>query len=100
MNIALDYDDTYTRDPEFWNRFINMCWVKGHYVCICTCRGDNEHERIKLVESGDIITDRVPVFYTDGQAKREYMTRVGGILIHVWIDDMPDLILEGPIAIG
>lgn len=38
MKIALDYDNTYTADPELWTHFINMARVRGHEIVIVTSR--------------------------------------------------------------
>ena len=29
MIVALDYDKTYTLDPEFWNQFIDLAQAHG-----------------------------------------------------------------------
>ncbi|CAB5221619.1 hypothetical protein UFOVP247_216, partial [uncultured Caudovirales phage] len=38
MNIALDFDDTYTRAPSLWNNFIADAKDKGHDIRIVTYR--------------------------------------------------------------
>jgi hypothetical protein len=39
MKIALDYDGTYTVDPQFWEDFITLAKVRGHEVVCVTKRG-------------------------------------------------------------
>lgn len=29
MKIALDFDDTYTRDPDMWDKFIDLSLSRG-----------------------------------------------------------------------
>ena len=43
MIIALDYDDTYDRDPPFWDQVIAAAARCGHTVIVVTMR--HEHER-------------------------------------------------------
>ena len=94
MNIALDYDDTYTRDPEMWDGFIALCRGRGHEVFICTCRGPNPQENQDMV-----VPAGIDVYYTNGQSKAPYMARLG-IMVHVWIDDTPEMLIDGVMLVG
>lgn len=76
MLIALDYDDTYTRDPPMWDRFIRLAIASGH--------GDVRESIGRLCA----------VYCTGRRAKLEYMTEVGRIP-DVWIDDSPMFITQG-----
>ena len=38
MKIALDYDDTYTQDPELWLRFVKDALERNHDVRVVTMR--------------------------------------------------------------
>lgn len=79
MKIALDYDGTYTRDPEFWKVFIMSARIRGHEIAIVTMRFPEEK-----LDAGDL-----EVIYTSRQAKaRHYQA-------DVWIDDMPLSVLQG-----
>lgn len=91
MNIGLDYDDTYTRDPIAWDYFINFFKQRGHYVHIVTWRNDLECEEIRH----DLqLMHRVDGLYaTARKAKEKYMYDQG-IRIDVWIDDNPHTILN------
>lgn len=87
MRISLDYDDTYTLDPEFWNWFIGDVRDRGHEIMVVTYRDDEwpiEHD----------LHAAIPVYYTGGYAKRAFMADLG-IGIDVWIDDWPEGILIG-----
>ena len=86
MIIALDYDDTYDRDPGLWNHLIELATARGHGVIIVTMR--YEHEPIEMALAG---VD-VPIFYTGRQAKAPYMASLG-IDVHVWIDDDPHALI-------
>lgn len=42
MRIAIDYDNTYTRDPEFWDQMIDYGNSRGHeFICV-TMRSEKE----------------------------------------------------------
>lgn len=88
MNISLDYDDTYTRDPDGWDVIIAFLRHRGHKVYVVTWRHPNT--------AGEIfkkLDDKVDGIFTTGhQAKQSYMYK-HCIRIDVWIDDMPSAIL-------
>ena len=83
MLIALDYDGTFTRDPDFWNGFIGNCATFGHEVVCATMRHESEP-----------ITMICPVIYTARQPKMAFLAEKG-INPDIWIDDMPQLLFVG-----
>jgi len=91
MLIALDYDETYTRDPELWQSFISLAHKMNHIVICTTMR--YEHESIDMCPS---LLSRVKTIFTGRKAKREFLQSIGYI-IDIWIDDKPDFILFGAI---
>ena len=42
MNIALDFDGTYTEAPWLWNKFIDDAYLLGHEVYLVTGRPPDE----------------------------------------------------------
>lgn len=72
MRIALDWDDTYTRDPAFWEAFAHLADSFGHSVTIVTGRGP-----------GETIQHFLPIVYCSRTAKRKHFEA------EVWIDDIP-----------
>lgn len=89
MNIALDYDGTYTSDPNLWLRFILDCQAAGHSVWIVTMRYPSECE-------GDAFDSRlkglfVPVIATSRTAKKPFCDALK-VPIHIWIDDHPEAV--------
>lgn len=87
MNIALDFDDTYTRDEPFWDTFIDNALKAGHDVRIVTYRYSRQNDP-RL----DRLALKIPVIYTEFMQKRPY-TQGLGWLVDVWIDDSPEFIV-------
>lgn len=85
MRIALDYDGTYTEDPELWDEFIASAVERGHDVTIVTMRSEDIQQIPHNIEA-DII-------YTDLKGKRDYCAR-DGIEFDVWIDDHPEWVVR------
>jgi len=88
MRIAIDYDGTYTADPQLWNGFINAAKAAGHAIWIITCRrGEDE-------ECRDIKIPGTFTVFTNMEAKKSYCER-RLLKIDIWIDDDPASILHG-----
>ena len=92
MNIAIDFDDTYTRDPGFWNLVIAHAITRNHRVYCVTARANPNDEEV-LGSIGKVI-GRDNCYFTAMQGKRAYMY-ANKINIDVWVDDMPDMIVRG-----
>lgn len=89
MNISLDYDSTYTRDPEMWNIFIANAHLSGHKVYCVTMRHTWEGDDVREALEGQVDY----IFFTGRKAKKKFMydKMIG---IDVWIDDIPFFILN------
>jgi len=92
MRIALDFDDTYTRDPTLWNRFIISALARGHDIRIVTFRKSTMTD-----PALDIMP--IPVIYTEYQQKRQFTNNMNWI-VDVWIDDSPEFIVSPLITLG
>ena len=88
MLIALDYDDTYTRDPILWDQFIKDANKRGHSVICCTMRFDKEGAEVER-DLGHLVER---IVYTGRMAKRKYLHSIG-YNVHVFIDDTPEFIV-------
>lgn len=89
MRLALDFDATYTLDPYFWDRFIKFSKDNGHEVVLATYRHE-VHDAHTLLDN---LKHFIPVYFTDGKAKKPFLEALG-ITVDVWIDDRPLTILE------
>ena len=101
MLIALDYDDTFTRDTSLWLDLIFIAMQAGHDVVMVTARYA-KHEAINdepaagtLFADGMRTVPILKIYYTNRQPKRKFMAEVHGIRPDVWIDDMPEMIGAG-----
>jgi hypothetical protein len=92
MNIALDFDDTYTRDPELWNIFIFAARTRGHDIRIVTFR--KSHMTDPMLDNIGI-----PVIFTEYTQKRAHCNKLGWY-VDVWIDDSPEFIVNPVVLVG
>lgn len=89
MLIALDYDETYTVDPEFWDLMIALAIQRGHSVICATMR--HEHEGADIV--ADLGKKVEAIIFTGRKAKHEFVQQ-RGFYPSVWIDDSPHWLFQ------
>lgn len=85
MKIALDYDETFTADPELWKPFVAHCKARLHEVAFVTARGDGlgwMNEDIKL----DAESLKIDIVFCTGKQKAHCWDA------DIWIDDAPAMI--------
>lgn len=83
--ISLDYDDTYTADPELWDAFIASAEHKGHEVVVISFRFEEQMTEVRKA------LPNLKVYGTNGVLKREWCD-LNGIWVDIWIDDLPGTI--------
>lgn len=86
MVISLDYDDTFTADPELWRPFVELAQRRGHQVVCITGR-----DRLPDWDREPRLPPGVAVILAGGELKRTAARRAG-VRVDVWIDDVPGLI--------
>ena len=91
MLIALDYDGTYTADPELWEQFISNARMRGHKVYCVTMRyEDTENTEVELNLNSKV--DKI--VYTNRKAKKSAFRMQCGYNPNIWIDDIPEWLFE------
>ncbi len=85
MIIALDYDQTLSKDPQFWANFVQLARQHNHQVVVVTGRPGTQPVDHHI---------GAPVYYTSHALKAPFMKKQG-VRVDVWIDDHPDLINGG-----
>lgn len=95
MIIAIDYDHTFSADPEGWSECIRLMQARGHeFVCI-TGRSDLPIWREPVEKD---IKGLIPIVFAGDQWK-DVAAKKNGWKIDVWIDDMPTAISRQPDSI-
>src|ERR1700722_1875454 len=104
MIIALDYDGTYTRDPDLWDAFIDAAQERGHTVICVTNRpwapNTTKIERvpssIQKDEEGTMSRCPISIICAGDRFKLD-AARDAGYNVSIWIDDMPGTISQSVI---
>lgn len=92
MLIAIDYDCTWTEDPELWQALMLVGQARGHKFVMVTGRKawSDDMARSNLPPG-------LPIVYAGDNYKQRAAAREG-FLVDVWIDDLPGRI-QAPLMI-
>lgn len=93
LTIALDYDLTFTADPNCFKAIIRCFQSMGHEVLIVTLRVETDRNEGDFFDELKEKYD-APTIFCDGRSKREVCDEKG-IDISIWIDDNPQGIIFG-----
>lgn len=88
MNIALDYDDTYTAAPEIFDQVVKLFKAAGHDIRFVTIRSPECNNRDIFRAATEL---EIPVVFTSAKQKAHVCVDVA-FPVDIWIDDQPDLI--------
>lgn len=91
MIISIDYDDTYSANPDMWDEFIRVAQTFGSRVICVTARHDYEMHKVHM-SIGNII-GKSECFSTGRIYKKKYM-KEQGVKVDIWIDDNPSAIVD------
>jgi len=94
MTISIDYDKTWTADPDLWRKFYYDAKERGHRVVIAT----NRKEWSDDMKRG-AIPDDCSIYFCGCSLKADYMRRMG-VQVDIWIDDMPGTVQSGMVIGG
>lgn len=87
LTISLDFDKTWTADPQLWRDFVGLAHKSGHRVVLITRRPDTEKDRSTVEKAtADSGIDRL-IFA--GQTQKADAARKSGVSVDVWVDDYP-----------
>lgn len=92
--ICLDYDDTYTSDPQLFNIFIEAAHTSGHKVLLTTWRFGFGWEMKEVAEDYNlekfIQSEKISLVFCSRKSKREHLKHLGyNVDDCIWIDDNP-----------
>lgn len=89
MNIALDYDGTFTLDPDVWAELIDTLHRNSSNVVVVTSR--NMKDPVEYAYW--FAQNEIPIIYCDYEAKKDVCERLG-VKIDIWVDNDPYYIVN------
>ncbi len=85
MIVSIDYDGTWSADPDLFGIFARRAVVRGHIVIMITQRGP-EH-RVPEMDAIEAVLSH-PIIFASGKTK-VHAAMEAGFVVDVWIDDNP-----------
>jgi len=90
MIFALDFDGTYTADPDLWTLWAKSAMERGHTVLCITFR---RHDEMQKVHDTLGMTIGVHNCRPTGGSYKKTFAQDNNIKVDVWIDDNPEMIV-------
>lgn len=90
MILAIDYDGTWTADPDLWAAFSRMAKARGHEIWCVTGRQPAMMPEVFATAGAVLGADRC--LAAGGEPKAQAFERRTGKRVDIWIDDMPEMI--------
>ena len=100
MIVSIDFDQTFTADPELFAAFAGLARQRGHTVIMVTGRadrvmhsdpsrhwGDEVREAIRRAAAGPHLLDAL-IFAAD--RPKRLAAEQAGYKVDVWVDDDPE----------
>jgi len=84
MLIAIDFDETFTADPELWAEFLVRARSRGHTAICATMRFEHEGAEVRAHMHGLV----EKIIFTGRKAKMQAVQEAW-YYPSVWIDDSP-----------
>ena len=88
LAIAIDFDDTFTADPDMWAEFIRNNKQRGHsFYCVTNRKGSEENVDM-MNEQFDKLNCQMTIIFANELSKLDTVEQLG-LTIDIWIDDSP-----------
>jgi hypothetical protein len=86
--VAIDFDSTFSADPELFRAFVGLLKARGHTPIMVTGRP----EKYGMDEAPKaLVGDLMPIIFAGGEWKAD-VARVRGYEVDIWVDDNPTYI--------
>ena len=92
MTISIDFDRTFSADPQMWGEFATKSVAEGNTVVMVSRRPDTPEDRQTVT---DTLGDYAPAFsqvLLVGDSMKDEAAKEAGVNVDVWVDDSPQFI--------
>lgn len=90
--IGLDWDGTFTADPQLGRNWLHATLNLGHRAVIVSARSDTPENRAEIAAGlGPLLVGLVPIVLSGHRPKRSVAAEEG-YPVDLWIDDLPAVV--------
>jgi HK97 family phage portal protein len=95
LTISVDFDQTFSADPELWGSFALDAVEAGNTVVMITRREDTPENQSAIAETlGDYAEAFSTVLLIGPETLKDDAAQKAGISVDVWIDDSPQTVMR------
>ena len=91
MTISIDFDRTFSADPQMWGEFARKSVSDGNTVVMISRRPESDREEV-ISSLGDYAESFSQVLLVGGDTLKADAAQAAGIAVDVWVDDSPQTI--------
>jgi HK97 family phage portal protein len=91
MTISIDFDRTFSADPQLWGEFARKSVADGNTVVMISRRPEEDREEV-ISSLGDYAESFSQVLLVGGDTLKADAAEAAGIDVDVWVDDSPQTI--------
>lgn len=77
LTFSLDFDDTFTADPELWAVFVKVATFRGHRFYCVTARRDTEENTEDINRLFEEHGIQMPIIFSNLNSKLDEVCRRG-----------------------
>ncbi len=93
MTISIDFDRTFSADPQMWGEFAKKAVADGNTVVMISRRPESDREEV-ISSLGDYAESFSQVLLVGGETLKADAADAAGIHVDVWVDDSPQTITD------
>jgi hypothetical protein len=91
MTISIDFDRTFSADPQMWGEFARKAVANGNTVVMISRRPEADRGEV-IASLGDYAESFSDVLLVGGDTLKADAAQAAGIAVDVWVDDSPQTI--------
>jgi HK97 family phage portal protein len=91
LTISMDFDRTFSADPQLWGEFARKAVADGNRVVMISRRPESDREEV-ISSLGDYAESFSDVLLVGGDTLKADAAQAAGISVDVWVDDSPQFI--------
>jgi hypothetical protein len=93
MTISIDFDRTFSADPQMWGEFAKKAVADGNTVVMISRRPESDREEV-ISSLGDYAESFSQGLRVGGEPLTADAADAAGINVDVWVDDSPQTITD------
>lgn len=92
MTVSIDFDRTFSADPQMWGEFAKQATADGNTVVMISRRPDTPEDRQTVTETLGEYSAAFSQVLLIGDTLKDEAAKAAGIDVDVWVDDSPQFI--------